>query len=42
MLEAFDDAWLLIDHGPDGTELVGVAEDYDAARRWLTGRRPDS
>lgn len=35
VLEAFADAWLLIDHSPSGTELVGLAEDYDAARAWL-------
>jgi hypothetical protein len=36
VIEAFGDAWLLIQHAPDGAELVGVAEDYDAARAWLT------
>jgi hypothetical protein len=36
VLEAFADAWLLIDHSPGGIELVGLAEDYDAARAWLT------
>lgn len=35
VLEAFTDAWLLIEHSPSGTELAGVAEDYDAARVWL-------
>jgi hypothetical protein len=37
VLEAFADAWLLIDHLPGGAELVGLADDYDAARAWLTG-----
>jgi hypothetical protein len=36
VIEAFGDAWLLIQHSPDGAQLVGVAEDYDAARVWLT------
>jgi len=35
VIEAFADAWLLIEHcGADAT-LVGMAEDYDAARAWL-------
>jgi len=37
VLEAFDDAWLLVEHSPDGAALVGLAEDYDAARAWLDG-----
>jgi hypothetical protein len=36
VLEAFADAWLLIEHSPGKAQLVGVAEDYDAARAWLT------
>lgn len=41
VIEAFSDAWLLIEHSPGGAELAGVAEDYDAARAWLThGRAP--
>jgi hypothetical protein len=36
VIEAFADAWLLLDHSPGGIELVGLAEDYDAARAWLT------
>ena len=36
VIEAFGDAWLLIQHSPGGAELVGVADDYDAARAWLT------
>jgi hypothetical protein len=35
VFEAFADAWLLIEHSPAGSELAGVAEDYDAARLWL-------
>ena len=35
VIDAFEDAWLLIDHSPSGAELVGVADDYDAARAWL-------
>ena len=35
VLEAFADAWLLLEHSPEGPELVGIAEDYDAARAWL-------
>ena len=44
VIEAFDDAWLLIEHSPSGAELVGLAEDYDDARAWLAeqphGRAP--
>ena len=36
VLEAFADAWLLIEHFPGGDELIGMADDYDAARAWLT------
>jgi hypothetical protein len=35
VIDAFSDAWLLIHHGPSGAELMGVADDYDAARVWL-------
>jgi hypothetical protein len=35
VLEAFDGLWLLIDHSPDGVELVGLADDYDVARARL-------
>jgi hypothetical protein len=35
VIEAFDDAWLLIEHSSSGAALVGLAEDYDAARAWL-------
>jgi hypothetical protein len=40
VLEAFDDEWLLIDHSASGTEVVGIAADYDAARAWLV-QQPD-
>jgi len=35
VIEAFEDAWLLIEHSASGIELAGVAEDYHAAREWL-------
>jgi hypothetical protein len=35
VLEAFDGLWLLIDHSPEGVELVGLADDYEVARAWL-------
>jgi hypothetical protein len=35
VIDAFDDAWLLLEHSPSGTELAGLAEDYQAARAWL-------
>jgi hypothetical protein len=41
VIEAFDDAWLLIQHSPEGAELAGVADDYAAARAWLTGPDED-
>ena len=45
VIEAFADAWLLIEHSPAGPEVVGVADDYDAARAWLIAesgtREPD-
>jgi hypothetical protein len=34
--EAFTDGWLLLVRHPDGYRIVGIAEDYDAARAWLT------
>jgi hypothetical protein len=40
VIDAFSDAWLLIQHWPSGAELVGVAEDYDAARVWLAETVP--
>jgi hypothetical protein len=40
VLEAFDGLWLLIDHSPEGVELVGMADDYEAARAWLDEGRP--
>lgn len=38
IIDAFADAWLLIEHSPSGSDLVGLAEDYDAARVWLLQR----
>ena len=35
VLEAFADAWLLIEHREDGPSEVGLAEDYESARAWL-------
>jgi hypothetical protein len=35
VIEEFDGAWLLIEHSPGRSQLVGIAEDYDAARAWL-------
>jgi hypothetical protein len=35
VVEAFAETWLLIEHSPSGAELVGLADDYDAARVWL-------
>jgi hypothetical protein len=42
VIEAFGDAWLLIQHSPCGAELAGVADDYDAARAWLTEPQDDA
>ena len=36
VIEAFDDAWLLLEREDNGYRIVGVAEDYMAARAWLT------
>jgi hypothetical protein len=36
VLEAFDDAWLLLERTGTGYRVLGVAEDYRAARAWLT------
>ena len=41
VLDAFADAWLLIEHRSSETELVGIAADYDAARVWLLQEQPD-
>jgi hypothetical protein len=35
VIDAFEDAWQLLEHSPSGIELVGLAEDYEAARAWL-------
>ena len=42
VFEAFEDAWLLIEHSPSGIELAGVADDYCAARGWLLEQPPQS
>ncbi|MGY1683363.1 hypothetical protein [Geodermatophilus sp. SYSU D01176] len=42
VVDAFADAWLLIEHEPEGAHLVGIAEDYDSARAWLTQQPEDS
>lgn len=43
--EAHTDAWLLLIFHPDhGYRIVGMAQDYESARDWLTGAdgdRPD-
>jgi hypothetical protein len=43
VIEAFDDAWLLLERTCDGYRIVGVAGDYAEARVWLTedGGRED-
>jgi hypothetical protein len=35
VVEAFDDAWLLLEQTPTGYRVLGVAEDYESARAWL-------
>jgi hypothetical protein len=35
VIEAFDDAWLLLEQLSGGYRIVGVAVDYAAARAWL-------
>lgn len=35
VVEAFDDAWLLLEQTPNGYLVLGVAEDYESARAWL-------
>ena len=40
VIEAFDDAWLLLEQRDDGYRILGVAEDYAAARAWLTAEVP--
>lgn len=42
VVDAFADAWLLIEHSPSGPRLVGMAEDYDAARVWLAQDMDDA
>jgi hypothetical protein len=35
IIEAFDDAWLLLEQTDSGYRILGVAEDYETARTWL-------
>lgn len=35
VVEAFDDAWLLLERTGSGYRVLGVAQDYEAARAWL-------
>ncbi|WP_347056916.1 hypothetical protein ABC795_09405 [Blastococcus sp. HT6-30] len=35
VVEAFDDAWLLLERTRSGYRVLGVAEDYPSARAWL-------
>jgi hypothetical protein len=42
VLEAFADAWLLLEHRDGEARLVGVAEDYAAARAWLSEAGPEA
>ena len=35
VIEAFDDGWLLLERTGSGYIVIGVAEDYDHAHRWL-------
>ncbi len=35
VIEAFDDAWLLLEQTQTGYQVLGVAEDYETARAWL-------
>ncbi|WP_369134078.1 hypothetical protein [Modestobacter sp. I12A-02662] len=36
VVEAFDDAWLLLERTSSGYRVLGVVEDYESARAWLT------
>ncbi len=36
VLAAFDDAWLLLERTATGYRVLGVAEDYESARVWLS------
>ena len=35
VVEAFDDAWMLLEQTETGYRIVGVAEGYESARAWL-------
>ena len=36
VIEAFDDAWLLLEQTDSGYRIIGVAPGYDSARAWLS------
>lgn len=36
VIEAFDDAWLLLEQTASGYRIIGVAPDYASARSWLS------
>jgi hypothetical protein len=40
VIEAFDDAWLLLVQTATGYQIIGVAEDYPTARAWLIEGHP--
>ena len=42
VVEAFDDAWLLLERTASGYRVLGVAEDYESARAWLTADAPEA
>ena len=42
VLEAFGSPWLLLVRTEWGTEIVGVAPDYESARAWLERDRGDA
>ena len=41
VLEAFENAWLLLERTDAGYRILGVAEDYESARAWLVGSDAD-
>jgi hypothetical protein len=41
VLEAHDDAWLLLEQTASGYRMLGVAPDYEAARAWLIAPEQD-
>jgi hypothetical protein len=38
VVEAFDDAWLLLERTESGYRVLGCAADYESARAWLVAR----